>query len=200
METHNPIVPVTEGQIGKLNQNLTARLLKHKGELPSDLFQKVLGDDTLLDEFYASIRKRVEAISDMIVRHVAVNRKRSPMETINATGRNKYVSNGVVAIIPKGEGEEADVFFFKLNRYISDNDLEKEYELRGLKPDVYAQSAVNEADPVFADEHPNGTHWKDENGNWCFAAFDRDGGERGVSVYRSYGGWRGGWWFAGVRK
>ncbi len=196
-----PLGPVTEGQIGKLNQNITARLNKKKSELPSDVFQQVLGDETLIDDIYAAIRKRVDAISACIIRTVKVDRKRTPKEVLKATGRNQYVTDNVVAKMPKGEGDEVDVVFFKLGRYISDNDLEKEYELRGLIPaDPYSVAAVNEADPAFADERPNGTHWKDKDGNWCFAAFIRWSGVRVVRVDRGVNAWNGRWWFAGLRK
>jgi hypothetical protein len=104
--------------------------------------------------------------------------------------------------MPKGEGEEVEVVFFRLSRWVSDTDLDKEYGLRDLKPaDPYSLSAVNEADPDFTDEHPNGTHWQDANGNWCFAAFIRwDGDERSVNVDRDGNDWNGSWWFAGLRK
>lgn len=197
-----PSGPVTEGQIGKLNQNITAKLLKNKKELPSDIFNEVLGDKTLLDEIYASIRKRVEARSNFIIRVVKVDRTRTPQQALKATGRTQYLTDDVVAEMPKGEGEETEVIFFKIGRTVSDNDLDKEYELRGLVPaDPYSQAAVNEEDLAFADEHPNGTHWKDAGGNWCFAAFGRwDDDERYVSVNRNDHGWDGFWWFAGVRK
>ena len=203
MENVTPsIEPVTEGQIGKFNQNVTARLLKHKAEIPSNLFQQILGDTTLIDEVHAAIRKRIDAMSNMITRVVSVNRKRYAQQALDATGRKQYVNSDVVIAMPSGEGEEAEVIFFKLGKYVSDANLDKEYDLRGLKPaDPYSLAAVNEADPAFADEHPNCTHWKDAKGKWCFAAFRHgDGDERGVSVRRSGGGWVGGWWFAGVRK
>jgi hypothetical protein len=125
------------------------------------------------------------------------------MEAISATGRKQYLNDSVVASIPQGEGDEAeDMIFFKLGRNINDADLEKEYDLRGLKPaDLYALAAVNESDPAFADKHPNGTPWKDADGEWCYAAFLRwYDDERSVSVNRSIGGWVGVWWFAGIRK
>ena len=201
METITPFKPVTEEQIGKLNQNLTAKLLKNKGELPSDLFQKVLGDETLMDEFYASIRKRIEAISSMITRIVKVNRNRSAKEALKATGRNQYVDDSVLKTMPQGEGEDTEVVFFKIGRQISMDNLEKEYALRGLKPaDPYSQAAVNEADPAFADEHPNGTQWKDGDGKWCYAFFCRGGDERNLFVDRLDFDWNDDWWFAGVRK
>lgn len=193
--------PLSEGQIAKLNQNLTARLLKHKNELPGNIFQQVLGDETLLDDFYASIQKRIDAISNLIIRKVKVNRNQTPQQMLDATGRKQYTDGSVVAMMPKGEGEEVEVFFFNLGRFVNDNDLEKEYELRGIKPaDPYSLAAVN-TDSAFADKYPNGTHWKDTNGKWCFATFSHwsDDG-RFVNVNRIDSDWNDGWWFAGVRK
>ena len=197
-----PSGPVTEGQIGKLNQNITAKLLKNKKELPSDIFNEVLGDKTLVDEIYASIRKRVEARSNFIIRVVKVDRTSTPQQALKATGRTQYLNDDAVAEMPKGDGEETEVVFFKIGRTVNDINLDKEYELRGLDPaDPYSQAAVNEEDPAFADEHPNGTHWKDKDGKWCFAAFFRwDGVERFVSVCRYAYDWNDDWWFAGVRK
>jgi hypothetical protein len=201
MGTMTPLEPVTEGQIRKLNQNISARLLKNKEELPSDIFQQVLGDDTLIDEIYASIRKRVDLRSNFIILTVKVNRNRSPKEALIATGRNLHVTDSVFENMPKAESDEVEVIFFKIGRQISDNDLDKEYELRGLKPaDPYSLAAVNKANPVFADEYQNGTHWKDVGDKWCFAAFARWGDEYRVVVRHSDGGWGGSWWFAGVRK
>lgn len=98
--------------------------------------------------------------------------------------------------------KQGELEFFSLGEYVSDDDLEKEYKSRGLMPaDLYALAAWNE-------EHKDdgrkyfATHWKDKDGNWCFAAFGRWGGDgRGVFVLRSDGDeWSGRWWFGGVRK
>ncbi len=201
MENHDPIKGITTGQVGKVQELLGAAL--RKSDLQSEPSQQVLENQgaQVIEEMVAVLRKYVEAVSSMIVRHVAVNRNRSPQEAIDATGRNKYLTDGVVAAMPQGEGGEADVFFFNLGRYISDADLDKEYELRGLKPaDSYALAAVNESDPAFADNHPNSTRWKDESGNWCYAAFNRWNDERNVGVGRRSDRWHDRWWFAGCRK
>ncbi|MBX4210510.1 hypothetical protein KW783_00870 [Candidatus Parcubacteria bacterium] len=119
----------------------------------------------------------------------------------------QFTDRKVVDAMPRGDGAEVEVIFFKpdlsdRNGFISDDDLEKEFELRGLKPsDPYSVAAVNEADAAFADEKPHGTHWKDSKGKWCFVAFDQWGGvESGVRVDRRDRGWRDYWWFAGLRK
>lgn len=202
-KTVNPSKPITEGQIGKFYELLSARFRKSP-QLQSKPFQTVLEkqETALVDNLFAVITKMVDAVSEMIVRTVKVNRTLSPKEALDATGRAQYTDKDVVAKMPKGDGEETEVFFFKLGRFVSDNDLDKEYELRGLKPaDPYSVAKVNQDDPAFADEHPNGTHWKDEKGKWCCATFRRwDGGVRDVGVHRDDYGWRACWWFAGVRK
>lgn len=142
-------------------------------------------------------------MSNLIVRRVKVNRNRTPQEAIDATGRRQYVDISVVDAMPRGEGEGSEIFFFIPDRLLSDDDLEKEYELRGLKPaDPYSLAAVNEIDPAFADNYPNSTHWKDSNGKWYYAAFDHWVGRgRSVGVDRHTIGWAANClWFAGVRK
>ena len=195
------MTPITLGQAAKFLDIQMAAL--RKSGLPSEPTQQVLESQgaTLADEFVAAVRKRVEAMSKLIVRRVRVNRNRTPQQVLDATGRKQYTDSGVVEGMPRGEGEEVDVYFFSGHCYLSDAELEKDFDLCGLKPDPYAQAAVNEADPTFADQHPNCTHWRDANGKWCYATFSRwRGGGRGVGVYRGGSGWDGGWWFAGVRK
>jgi len=203
-----PSTPITQGQIGKLQDLLSARL--RKSGLSSDPVQQVLETqgDVVADEMLTVIRKHVESVSSMIVRHVKVSRTCTPQEALDATGRKQYVDNGVVKAMPRGDKDEDDVHFFKpeqsaydKNGWISDDNLEKQFDLRGLKPvDPYKLAQVNIDDPAFGDKYPNATHWKNAEGKWCFAAFDRWSGERGVSVYRGDGDWSGDWWFAGVCK
>ena len=192
---------ISAGQVGKIQEDLGAAL--RKSGLPREPVQQVIENQSaaLNAELVAVVRKYVEMVSNIIVRRVPVNILRTPQQALDATGHKQYTNNDVVAAMPKGAGGEVEVHFFKLDRYISDNDLEGEYASRGLKPaDPCSLAAVNEADPAFADEHPNGTHWKDAKGKWCFAAFGRWGGERELSVDRYDNDWLDYWWFAGVRK
>lgn len=141
------------------------------------------------------------SIQTSISRKVSVNRARTLQEALNATGVKQCTNPDVVSAISKGERENAEAFFFKTGCFVTDDELENEYELRNLKPaDVYLLSAVNEDDPAFVDRHPNGTHWKDSNGRWCFATFDRGLGGREVDVGYNNRGWDDDWWFVGVRK
>lgn len=146
------------------------------------------------------------ATSKQIVRRVRVNRARSPQEALDATGRKQYTDHKVVDSMPRGEGDEVEVVFFKPDLsdkgdHISSDDLKKEFEKRILEPaDPYSLAAVNEADPAFADEHPNGTDWKNADGQWCFATFYRWDRERRVTVNLVDYDWLDFWWLAGVRK
>lgn len=104
-KTATPLEPVTEGQIGKLNQNTTARLLKHKDEIPSDVFQQILGDKTLIDEIHSAVRRRVQAITNVFVVSMGTVKPAGPTtvdDTVkngNYTGHYSYLKNKVNAKI-----------------------------------------------------------------------------------------------------
>ncbi len=172
--------------------------------LDSDLAQAVVDSsgNRLAEKMVAMLAEATVAVSNWITRIVSVNRTRSPQEVLNATGRVRYVNHSVVQSMPKGKGENTEVVFLKPGRQMSDDELEQWFDERGYKlADPYSLAKVNEDDPSFADSHPNVTHWKDSDGKWCYAAFDRwNDCERVVSVGRYDFDWNDGWWFGGVRK
>lgn len=182
------------------------RQLRQPNGYPFDLAGLKRGLQTLIEGKEIVVKAVGGIVGALIFRIVKVNRARSPQDALDATGRKQYTDRSVVDAMPKGEGDKAEVVFFKpdlseRDGFITDDDLEKEYELRGLIPaDPYSLAAVNEADPAFADEKPNATHWKDAQGKWCCAVFSRWHGERGVLVRRDDSDWRGYWWFAGIRR
>lgn len=193
--------PITENQIGKMNEIFSAKL--RKAELQSGPVQQVLeyrGGQLAVD-LLAVVQQHVDAESTMISRNTVVDRFLSPQQALEATGRKQYLANNVVKTMSNGKGDKAEVFFFNLGCWISDDDLGKEYVKRGLVPcDSHTLSKVNQDDPTFADDHPNCTYWKDGDGRWCFAIFFCWLGERRVYVYHDDDDWDGAWWFAGVRK
>jgi len=192
----------TAEQFGQINDRLGTEL-RNMIEMSREGLQLALAapGNPMVKELAAVVRKHAEANSNQIVRRVRVDRSRSPKAALEATKRNNYLNDSVVATMPQGVGEEVDVVFFKIGRYVSDAELQKEYELRGLIPaDPYSLASVNETDPAFADDRPNGTHWKDSSGKWCYAVFYRSDVGRHVNVRRSDYGWADVWWFAGLRK
>ena len=143
----------------------------------------------------------VEGAAKMIVRCVTVNRDREPQDAMRATGCCFYGNQAVIEAMPRGDGDEVEVWFFKSDRYMNDADLEREYKSHNLVPvDPYSLAAVNEADPAFADKYPNATHWRNDDDKWCYAAFYRDDDGRNVQVRHRRIGWSHGQWFAGLRQ
>jgi hypothetical protein len=130
---------------------------------------------------------------------IRVNRNRTPMEAVVATGRSEIqLQDEVVKAMPRNDAEEVVVHFFKLGRWASPSEVAHEYEQHGLKPDPYAQAAVNEQNPEFATQFPNASQWEDEDFTSYRFVFILDGGPN-VGVYCHGGAWEPFWWFAGVK-
>lgn len=119
-------------------------------------------------------------------------------KALEKTGRKLYIDVEILKSAPIYT-KAGEVEFFKLNKYISNNDLEKEYGSRGLIPaDIVSLCKVSQ--DTLDEKKYVGTHWKDSNGRWCYAAFFRWFDGREVVVNRGGDGWHGRWWFAGLRK
>lgn len=196
---------ITSAQVGRASDRFAERCRKNASSLPKDTVQQVLEEegDQLAQDMFEAFRNHVERRSNMIMRHVTVARSRSsPKQVIDAARRKQYIDEAVLETMPgKGEGiEEVDVYFFNLGRYVSVDELDREYESRGFTPDPYAQAQVNIDDPSFADEHPNGTQWDRKGKVASYLAFSRWYVERKVYCNRDDDDWRDYWWFAGVRK
>lgn len=196
---------ITPGEIAKIQELLGAGL--RKSGLQNEPTQKVLQTQgkALAVELVAVVRKFVEAMANMLVRLVhGIDPAQTNQEALNATGRTQYVNPAVVASAPRGENGKVflwkpDSSAYDENGCISDERLAEEYRIRGQKPaGLVLLAKMNQDDPALADTHPHGTHWKDADGKWCFAAFYGWGGERFVDVDRDVHDWSDVWWFAGV--
>lgn len=109
---------------------------------------------------------------------------------------SQYVTKEVVKNIPVTP--KVEIEFFNVGKYVTEQELETQYFIRGLKPvDPYNLILFNKENPDFCKDKPNGIHWQD-NG-WCYAAFRRWNDGRGVDVHRGGSDWSGHWWFGGVR-
>lgn len=199
MATMSP--SITAGQIGKIQELLSAGL--RKSELQSESVQQVIEiqGETLVEELVAVVRKRVEAIAKTIYRAVRVDRTRTSAQAIDATNRYKwYIDERVLAEMPTGGRENDTAEIFELDYDPTVDQLDGEYEARGLRPDPLVAAQVVVDDPSFADDRPLAVQWRDAQGRACYAIFDRRDGQRQVNV-----DWHGDRWyrrsrFAGVRK
>ncbi len=154
----------------------------------------------------SAILAHIERSNSVTVRMVTLDRSLMPEAALDATGRIRYTDKVAVAAMPRGEGEDPTLIFFKpnpevyKNGVISPREVGKLYEKNSLKPDPRALLKANQDDPAFADIHPNACQWKDKYGNFWYAASDRWLDERGVHVFGRGYGWDDRWWFAGVPK
>ena len=134
----------------------------------------------------------------VLFRVVTVDATRSKQEVLDATDRAQHIDETALATAPMGLSGKVRVEFVRIGRFVTDNEIEE--ELVGTRPATLAEiAAVNEADKSFADGHPNGTHWTDQNGRWCVVTFSRWADKRKLSVFRRYRIWNGVWSFARVR-
>jgi len=145
-----------------------------------------------------------QSIANAIVRTAKVNLSLSGKQAIKATGRAQYLTDAVVAEMPR-VGTSSEVTLHYVNPGIDlkpkqlDEWVEKNYPGYRLA-DPFELAADQEVDPTFADTHPCGTQWWDKNGNPCCAVFFRWFGERGVRVNQDGDAWNGFWWFPLVCK
>lgn len=124
--------------------------------------------------------------------------KTKPRKLKDITTATIYANDEVLKNAPR-HTHIRELEFFTLGRYVSNDDLEKEYESRGLEPaDLYSLAIWDEENKDREVKKYVATHWKDAEDKWCFAAFDRWLGGRDVDVNRRVRDWHGNWWLAGV--
>lgn len=193
---------MTDGQIDDLADKLRDAARERRGGFNKDAVHFALQSPDVGMRLVGAFRMIVEDINKRIVRVVTVSRGRTPKQALDACGRRQNVEDAVVDAMPRGEGDRVEVVLFPVRYMISDDDAEKEYERRGLKPaDPYSLAAVNEDDPGFSYDYPNKTHWKDADGCWCSALFGHWGGTQSVGIGRCDDSKQhDGWWLAGLHK
>ena len=149
---------ITPGQIAKINEVLGAALRKSDFEIEHVQIVLTAPGNDLANELLAVVRRRVRLISNMIVRHVHVERDRSPQEMLDLTQRKQWIDRQeYVDHMPHGFSDEVMLCYFQLERwehrsvnYVNSQDLKKAYERRNLTVDPYAciQDDINTINSV----------------------------------------------------
>lgn len=102
--------------------------------------------------------------------------------------------------LPEKQTYEEPIEYINFGKYVSAGELQEEYETRGVVP-VDPYTILESIDENLEEKrHYIGTQWKDANGNYCSAFFNRWCRGRRVRVRRHDDGWYGPWWFPVVRK
>lgn len=192
---------MSDKQIEKIKEVLSAALRKCRKAFCLSDVQVVLGrkdlTKRLVETIVATIKQLAEEMSGVVVRSVKPEYCRQPQEALQATGCKQYVNDEVVAAMPAGGMRKCNLEFVNFGKFISDDELEDECQRRNYArlASPYELAAANEAEPTFAAERPNVTHWKDDKGRWCYISFCRNE----VHVRRDSYEWGDFWWFAFVR-
>ncbi|MFA5934416.1 MAG: hypothetical protein WC827_00820 [Candidatus Paceibacterota bacterium] len=193
---------MTEDQIEEVVSDLRVLLTKHSTEFTSEAVRLALEQSGFFDKMFQAFRRCVKTVSGLIIFHVVVDRKQEPVDALKATGCVLNFNDADAEMMPKGDGEKTEIFFFRVGRSINDDELDKEYKQHGFIPaDPYSLAKVVQDNNTFASEHSIATHWKDKNDKWCVVRFNSWGHERRVYVGRNYVRfWSKNWWFAGICK
>ena len=192
---------MTAGQIDRACEIFRAQITKHAAEWSSEAVQLAFGQPSLPAGWFAVTREHIERFMRMIIRHVCVDRTRTPEQVIDDTGRVRgYIEQDVLDSMPMSGKVEDDAHFFDLDYDATPKELDLEYDKHGLKPDPVAVAQAMADDPAFADERPVAVQWRDGEGRACYAVFDRWCDERGVGVGRRGSHWDRDDRFGGVRK
>ena len=120
---------------------------------------------------------------------------------LKSTKRTLYVNDEVLNSAPQGT-QEGTFELFTLSKFVTDDELEKEYAARGLVPATIADIVAYDKKhrDILDEKEYVATHFKDAKGNWCYATFRRFDYSRDVYVDRDVSGWSGDSWFCGVKK
>jgi hypothetical protein len=121
------------------------------------------------------------------------------MKLLKDTGRTMYVNEEVAKSAPTYTGK---LEFFKLNKYMTCQELQDEYDKRGLKPASIV--SLCEYDKTNRDDLDKMQYvcsqWKNTDGKWCYVSVDQWDDGRRVLVDRRGSEWDDDFWGCGVRK
>jgi hypothetical protein len=126
-----------------------------------------------------------------------IDRKKSIEQLIKKLGYKEYIDENILKTLKNKGPKEGEIEFFTLGKYVSNTELLKEYETRGLTPDLGATITYLIENPQVLDEKKYiGIQLEDNS----FAAFFRWDDGRYVYVRRIGHVWFDFWWFIGVKK
>ncbi|MBU1167721.1 hypothetical protein KKC60_04930 [Patescibacteria group bacterium] len=90
----------------------------------------------------------------------------------------------IATAIPRTHMSSAEVIFFQIDKWYSEEQVHGEYKKRKLVPDVCAQAQVNIGDSDFMHRYPNVTQWLNPTTNgWCEARFRATKDKHGYAIY-----------------
>ncbi|MFT7507023.1 MAG: hypothetical protein ACI92I_000160 [Acidimicrobiales bacterium] len=186
---------VTDGQINEMVAKFRAAMEKNREEIDSVTFQQIQGIPNIGMKFFAVVRECAEKISEQIVRLVEnINRAQTNSDAVIATKCSLCGDIDHVEYLPKGEGDSEKITFVPLEKDMSPDEVDALVANDGWRYATFKGLCKhNQDNPDFSKNTPHFIQGKDEKGRHCYAAFDRCGGARLVSVFRSGLDWGDHW-------
>jgi hypothetical protein len=135
-----------------------------------------------------------------LTRDFTVTRAKPLGDVLTASGRARYVDQGVFTSLPHTNCGEMTISFFRVSAYLRAREIRSCYTFRRmdfLNPLVLAE--WNLANPEFAHAYPNATFWDKRDGGLNFIDFFGEGKGHVVAGDASLVNFDPLFWFAGVR-
>jgi hypothetical protein len=193
----------TAGQINKAISNFRALLEKHTPNFQADIVQDVLGDPEFAKAQFELLKTRIEARTGLRTMTLAkpFDFDSISEKTAKDLGRTFYGNADILLTCPKPVGiQEVSITLWEESGLLSCETLDARYMEKGLAPNPWHLVAFALMQPDFADKRAIATQWKDADGNFCYAVFNRWHDERKLSVHRDSVGWGGNCLFSGSGK
>lgn len=133
---------------------------------------------------------------------IEVNRSLTAEQAVNATGRSWWHKDQhELDSAPVSGPDRVEQIIFEIDYEPTPAELDQDYRLRDITPDLLALSKYMCEKPEAADDRPLACQWGlNPDGTAAYAIFDRIDRDRKVSVNRSGFRWHRYYRFVGFRK
>jgi hypothetical protein len=216
--------PLTEGQIAKMNQNLTAKFLKHKNEISSDVFQQILGDKTFFNDVWKSAIDRARAITNVLTINMGPVKPAGSKTVKDAVKNGHYTDHysyledeknaKIMANWPKDLPErEIFIGLVPSGEVVPKGGVQEYWAQRGYQipqhADVYLHQLMcnvpeekmpAELKDKYLVAYTDTPNFRDGFGRGCRLAVNRDDSRRKLDLTFERGDWSGGWGFMLCKK
>jgi hypothetical protein len=191
---------ITDGQIRDVVAKLQSATEKHRTEISSKTFQKVLGVPNIGMELFSVLRQLAEKISKQVVMIVdGIDRSLSDAEAVRATGCNLYGNIDYTNNLPQAEGDSETVTFIPLEKDMTPDEVDALVADGGWKYASFKGLCKhNQNNPDFSKSTPHFTQGRVREGRHSYTAFFDLDDERNMLVYLDERDWRGRWFVAVV--
>lgn len=146
--------------------------------------------------------KQIIPTSNIKYRDIAISENKVSLSYLEKLDIGKYIDPLTLdCVTPPEDNWSILVTLFTIGEWMTEQELDEKYKALNLVAiDAYTLAILNETDPRLCEKYPNGTHWKDQDGNWCFGKCTSVAGKQSLRIGYGGIGWCKNLWFAGFSK